>query len=164
MREWEGEYKRYQSSCLSLIKCPLSWNWIFNIKPKCSIAFIRVLILIWLLIINSNDLRTYLRLQLSRNKVSMDSVCCQSSLWQSFGVWEDEGGPFWGELSPISNMNQRTGRHSYPLPSVIFTFLCLHLLMCHRSKNVWLLHFAEYYFTISYFTVNNFIFSSIWFE
>ena len=150
MREWEeGEYKRHQSSCLSLVKSPLSWTWIFSIKPKCSIAFIRVLILIWLLIINSNDLRTYLRLQLSRNKVSMDSVCCQSSLWQSFGVWEDEGGPLCGELTPISRRNQTAGSHSYPLPSFIFTFLCLHLLMCHRRKNVWLLHFAEYHFTFS---------------
>ena len=118
-------------------------------QTKCSIAFIPVLILIWLLIINSNDLRPYLRLQLSRNKVSMDSVCCQSSLWQSFGVWEDEGGPLCGELTPISRRNQKTGSHSYPLPSFIFTFLCLHLLMCHRSKNVWLLHFAEYHFTTS---------------
>ena len=125
-------------------------------QTKCSIAFIRVLILIWL-IINSNDPKTYLRLQLSRNKVSMDSVCCQSSLWQSFGVWEEEGGRLWGELSPISNMKQRTGRHSYPLPSVIFTFLCLHLLMCHRSKNVWLLHFAEYYFTVSLLIISFFL-------
>ena len=131
-------------------------------QTKCSIAFIRVLILIWLLIINSNDLKTYLRLQLSRNKVSMDSVCCQSSLWQSFGVWEDEGGPFCGELSPISKTNQRTGRHSYPLPSFIFTFLCLHSTSSNVPEKQKCLIVAFCWISFHYFTVNKFIFSSNW--
>ena len=89
-----------------------------------------------------NWLQTHLRLQFSLNKVSMDSVWCQSSLWQSFGVWE-EGAESAARTPPPSEptgdvtvrrrMDQRTGRQPCPSPP-IFTFVCFPLVRCHKPE------------------------------